>query len=590
MRSSKWGVLVIVAILACGTWAFGQSGAPGDPPASAQPGSQQPMGQGQPPQPMGQPQPGQTGRMPRMHTTPDEMANLVNQTKISLCDAIRTAETHAKGKAVDARVRADYMPGHMDGQSGGHEHQQSGHQGQQPGHQEGASQKPAGQSEHGQQPLGRTGYEQAVWAITCLTNDNHRFVEVFIDGRSGAVVDTRERAFLPTPMLYGAAAPPAVAELPADEPGRGERLPQERGAGIQENGNPAQREFAEQQRMTEDGTDQKSVQAGRDPKLERMARAGDPGLTTDQTRIAGIQQERGEPTGGSDRAQMGQQEPSGLVEQYRSAPAREATRWQKASDLSHKSIVDSGNNKLGEVKNLAVDPDTGRTLYVITRFSDVPDTGNRWYAVPFTALTLSGDYKDFILAMTKDQLRSAPGGFDSEHWPNLADSAYVSPLFAFYHVQPYEGHPVAGQMGRTGSTDGMNRTPSRCQKSSDLIGKDIRNDQNEKLGDLQDMAIDPDSGWALFGIIKTGGVRGIGDKYVPLPWSELRLGADAKEFVANITTDRLKNAPQFSGSNWPDLASASYRDQIYSYYGVRAPWTARGAERPAETNPPGETR
>src|SRR5689334_3947743 len=48
-------------------------------------------------------------------------------------------------------------------------------------------------------------------------------------------------------------------------------------------------------------------------------------------------------------------------------------------------------------------------------------------------------------------------------------------------------------------------------KASDLIGMTIKNNQNEKLGKVEDLAVDVESGRVVQVILSTGGFLGIGD-------------------------------------------------------------------------------
>ncbi len=42
----------------------------------------------------------------------------------------------------------------------------------------------------------------------------------------------------------------------------------------------------------------------------------------------------------------------------------------------------------------------------------------------------------FILDVSKEKLENAQG-FDKDHWPSMADSAWASEIHAYYNVTPY---------------------------------------------------------------------------------------------------------------------------------------------------------
>jgi len=62
--------------------------------------------------------------------------------------------------------------------------------------------------------------------------------------------------------------------------------------------------------------------------------------------------------------------------------------------------------------------------------------GSKYFAIPWSALTLDAVEKRFVLAVSKEQLESAPG-FDKDHWPAMADRRWASELHAHYDVSPY---------------------------------------------------------------------------------------------------------------------------------------------------------
>ncbi|MBV8663145.1 MAG: PRC-barrel domain-containing protein [Hyphomicrobiales bacterium] len=90
--------------------------------------------------------------------------------------------------------------------------------------------------------------------------------------------------------------------------------------------------------------------------------------------------------------------------------------------------------------------------------------------------------------------------------------------------------------------------------SSNIVGLDVRNDQNASIGKIQDIAFDNSK--ALKGyILSVGGFLGIGTHYVAVqPESVMiRYDANGKTWRAtmNATKDQLKSAPEFKyGGQW----------------------------------------
>ena len=61
--------------------------------------------------------------------------------------------------------------------------------------------------------------------------------------------------------------------------------------------------------------------------------------------------------------------------------------------------------------------------------------GNKLFAVPWSAFTLDSPSHTFLLDVTKERLKEAPG-FDKDHWPDVADPEARARIFGFYGVAP----------------------------------------------------------------------------------------------------------------------------------------------------------
>jgi len=107
---------------------------------------------------------------------------------------------------------------------------------------------------------------------------------------------------------------------------------------------------------------------------------------------------------------------------------------------------------------------------------------------------------------------------------------------------------------------------TKANKASSLIGMDVRNLQNQKLGDIKDVVLDLPSGRIVYAVLSVGGFLGLGEKYIAVPPSQFRLGADGKELVLDADKARIQSAPGFAKSSWPDLANPEWRTHS-TYWG-----------------------
>jgi sporulation protein YlmC with PRC-barrel domain len=101
--------------------------------------------------------------------------------------------------------------------------------------------------------------------------------------------------------------------------------------------------------------------------------------------------------------------------------------------------------------------------------------------------------------------------------------------------------------------------------ASQVNGTSVYNTVGEKLGSVYDVILDKTSGKAEYAVLSFGGFLGIGDKYHPLPWNQLKYDTVQEGYVVNLDRRRLEGAPVYAANEmavWDDLRG---RD-IDAYY------------------------
>jgi len=107
----------------------------------------------------------------------------------------------------------------------------------------------------------------------------------------------------------------------------------------------------------------------------------------------------------------------------------------------------------------------------------------------------------------------------------------------------------------------------RADKASDLIGMDIKNYQGEKLGKVNDLAVDMESGRLVQVILSSGGVLGIGDTLYAVPPGALHHDVANKVIHLDANKEKLATSPKFEMSKWAECCDSNHVTQVYSYYG-----------------------
>jgi sporulation protein YlmC with PRC-barrel domain len=92
------------------------------------------------------------------------------------------------------------------------------------------------------------------------------------------------------------------------------------------------------------------------------------------------------------------------------------------------------NEHLGEIKEIMLDMRTGKVAYAVMSSGGVLSIGQKLFAVPWQALTLDTVHKRFTMDVDKTLIENAPG-FDTDHWPDMADQKWVSQIHGYYGTQ-----------------------------------------------------------------------------------------------------------------------------------------------------------
>lgn len=111
---------------------------------------------------------------------------------------------------------------------------------------------------------------------------------------------------------------------------------------------------------------------------------------------------------------------------------------------------------------------------------------------------------------------------------------------------------------------------------SKLIGSDVRNAQGDTLGEVKDFVVDPE-GHVAFALVKHGGVLGLREKFVAVPFTALSYMRDQRRFTLDMDKDRFASAPVFERDT--DISNRSWAEDAYRYFGQTPYWSETGSFR-----------
>jgi sporulation protein YlmC with PRC-barrel domain len=122
------------------------------------------------------------------------------------------------------------------------------------------------------------------------------------------------------------------------------------------------------------------------------------------------------------------------------AQARDKSGVMKVSNVVGMKVQDTEGKKLGDIKDLVIDPMDGSIGYAVLDFGGFLGIGDKYFAVPWEALQWTPDRKAIVLDVAKKDLKQAPG-FDKNNWPDLGSEEQALIIYEFYGM-PLPGDPL----------------------------------------------------------------------------------------------------------------------------------------------------
>ncbi len=101
-----------------------------------------------------------------------------------------------------------------------------------------------------------------------------------------------------------------------------------------------------------------------------------------------------------------------------------------ASSILGDKVLNKVGEHLGSIMDTMLNLKDGRIEYVVIKSGGFMGINQKYFAVPFLALTIDTDRRAFILDQSKTTFETRPG-FDKDHWPKT--NAVVK------HMTPYGG-------------------------------------------------------------------------------------------------------------------------------------------------------
>ena len=96
----------------------------------------------------------------------------------------------------------------------------------------------------------------------------------------------------------------------------------------------------------------------------------------------------------------------------------------------------------------------------------------------------------------------------------------------------------------------------KCHKASGIIGMNVRNEKDERLGEIKDLVFDLQSERVAYVVMGTGTI--LQGKLLAVPLSAFTPSADRKHLILHADKAKVEAAAGFDRDNWPDPSNPTW--------------------------------
>ena len=107
------------------------------------------------------------------------------------------------------------------------------------------------------------------------------------------------------------------------------------------------------------------------------------------------------------------------------------SRFMSATTLLGDAVKNPQGESLGDLKEIMFDTTTGKISYGVLAFGGILGLGDKYFAVPWSALSIDYANHHLVLNASKERLKDAPG-FDKDNWPNFGDRTFSEQVSSYY--------------------------------------------------------------------------------------------------------------------------------------------------------------
>ena len=237
-------------------------------------------------------------------------------------------------------------------------------------------------------------------------------------------------------------------------------------------------------------------------------------------------------------------------------------RLYKVGDLTDLDLK-NGDKSIGDIDGLVLDSTDGRILFALIGKGGVMGIGEEEHLVPWESIqvTVKDPEKNEGLKattrLTEEQIKTAPVCKKDV----AIDGPTIRTVRENAKLQSDSTWERAAQNGLILSTD--------------LKGARVSSTDDKDVGEIDEVVIAPNEGMVAYTVLGAGGVLGIGEKKIALPWGILNMTfKDGKKLhiALPVTKERLEKAPEYTSKDWKRVSGAPFVREVSTYWSKDPFW------------------
>lgn len=219
----------------------------------------------------------------------------------------------------------------------------------------------------------------------------------------------------------------------------------------------------------------------------------------------------------------------------------------RGADLLGIEVADTSGTTLGTVDEVLADED-GQVVYLLLNYNAMALTERR--LIPLAWSEFSFDQADEMIAYSGTTT-------DLDTLEAVNDEDYDGPGFIWDNA-------ITG-------TETIEGGLIRLGRFTDF---DLRNNEDEDLGEVDDLVFDLQNGTVAYALVNFGGFLGLGEKTIVVPWSQFTVEQtddDQDVLRLNVTKEDLEAAPGVDNVDeilpmWPEQITNNWADGLTDFW------------------------